>query len=411
MRRSGGAATLMQPNFEKIISIYPKTLNFEAVSTVTPLAPFDERICALLATVSQVLLNDTTAKAYPDVITFAFWCRKASIAAMKSRYDIDLRLGRGVLFHITPSNVPVNFAYSLAAGLLSGNLNIVRVPTKEFPQVTIIAEAFQKALETAEFNLFAPYVVLVRYERDAEINRYLSSLCDVRIIWGGDHAIDEIRRAPLNSRSFDVTFADRYSICAINAAAYLQAEDPVRIARDFYNDTYLFDQNACTAPHLVIWTGANDDLVIAKERFWSELHKIVSLQYSFQPVQAVDKLTTFYGSAMAIDVKLVNMPDNLIMRVNLGQLVTGVENYRCPGGYFAEYTVKNLTEIIPVVNRKYQTLAYYGFDLNELRQLFIDSGISGIDRIVPLGKTMDFSLNWDGYDLISTLSRKIDIVN
>jgi hypothetical protein len=411
MQKSGGAVILMQQNFAKIIGIYPKTLNFETVSKVTPLAPFDARICALLAAVSQVLLKDTTAKAYPDVITFAFWCRKANVEAMKSKYDVDLRLGRGVLFHITPSNVPVNFAYSLAAGLLSGNLNIVRVPTKEFPQVEIIAKAFQKVLETAEFNLLSPYVVLVRYERDAEINRYLSSLCDVRIIWGGDHAIDEIRRAPLNPRSFDLTFADRYSICAINAVAYLKAEDPVRIARDFYNDTYLFDQNACTAPHLVIWTGANDDIVIAKERFWGELHKIMSQQYSFQPVQAVDKLTAFYGSAVAIDVKLVKMPDNLIMRVDLGQLVTGIENYRCPGGYFAEYAVENLTEIIPVVNRKYQTLSYYGFDLKDLRQLVTGSGISGIDRIVPIGKTMDFSLNWDGYDLISTLSRKIAIVN
>ena len=34
---------------------------------------------------------------------------------------------------------------------------------------------------------------------------------------------------------------------------------------------------------------------------------------------------------------------------------------------------------------------------------------NGIDRIVPLGKSSEFSLVWDGYDLINILSRKIEI--
>ena len=34
---------------------------------------------------------------------------------------------------------------------------------------------------------------------------------------------------------------------------------------------------------------------------------------------------------------------------------------------------------------------------------------NGIDRIVPIGKTTDFSLTWDGFDLIDTLSRKIEL--
>ena len=32
----------------------------------------------------------------------------------------------------------------------------------------------------------------------------------------------------------------------------------------------------------------------------------------------------------------------------------------------------------------------------------------GVDRIVPIGRTMDFSLMWDGYDLIRSMSRRID---
>jgi hypothetical protein len=28
-----------------------------------------------------------------------------------------------------------------------------------------------------------------------------------------------------------------------------------------------------------------------------------------------------------------------------------------------------------------------------------------VDRVVPLGRTMDFSLQWDGYDLVHCLTR------
>jgi hypothetical protein len=36
-------------------------------------------------------------------------------------------------------------------------------------------------------------------------------------------------------------------------------------------------------------------------------------------------------------------------------------------------------------------------------------GIKGVDRIVPIGKTMDFDLIWDGYDLIERFTRTIDL--
>ena len=48
------------------------------------------------------------------------------------------RLGLGLIFHITPSNIPTNFAYSLIFGLITGNSNIVKVPSKDFEQLKII---------------------------------------------------------------------------------------------------------------------------------------------------------------------------------------------------------------------------------------------------------------------------------
>ena len=39
-----------------------------------------------------------------------------------------------------------------------------------------------------------------------------------------------------------------------------------------------------------------------------------------------------------------------------------------------------------------------------------DARPKGLDRAVPMGKSMDFTLVWDGYDLIRELSRKFSVL-
>ena len=54
-------------------------------------------------------------------------------------------------------------------------------------------------------------------------------------------------------------------MCALNADQFINESNPDKIANDFYNDTYLFDQNACTSPHLLIWTGTKTNVKKAKK--------------------------------------------------------------------------------------------------------------------------------------------------
>lgn len=96
---------------------------------------------------------------------------------MKGEYvHEELRLGRGVLFHIAPSNVPINFGYSLVAGLLSGNINIVRVSSKQFPQVDLIIKHLHEILKSELYDEVASRIVLVRYDRTSDANAYFHLL-------------------------------------------------------------------------------------------------------------------------------------------------------------------------------------------------------------------------------------------
>lgn len=368
--------------------------------------PFDDSIVDFLNEVSRKLMGNRAAKAYSDVVTFAFWIRKSSVMRLKERFekkDNVLHLGKGVAFHIAPSNVPVNFAYSLVAGLLNGNANVVRVPSKDFPQVSIIAEAFNEALSGNE--TMRPYIQLVRYGRDKDINDLFSSIADVRVVWGGNQTIEELRKSPLPPRSGEITFADRYSLAVIDSDSYLEIEDKNRVAEDFYNDTFFFDQNACTSPRVVVWTGTRIDE--AKKVFWETEHKLAEMKYTFQSIQGVNKLTSSYLIAVAEPgVKVEGHKDNLIVRVKVPEIKDNLMDYRDNSGYFYEYECKDILEIKDLCNdKRCQTIAYIG-DSKAVLPL-IETGVKGIDRVVPMGKTMDFDLIWDGYNLPALLTRTI----
>lgn len=380
----------------------------EKLSEVAALPPFSDRIVDFLNDVSREIMKDPRSKAFSDVITFAFWIRKASVIKLRERFeekDGDIRLGKGVVFHIAPSNVPVNFAYSLVSGLICGNANVVRVPSKDFPQVAIITDALNKVLE--EKSDMKSYVVCVRYERDKDINDLFSSIADMRVVWGGDQTIAELRKSPLSPRSGEITFADRYSLAIIDSDSYMAIENKNKVAEDFYNDTFFSDQNACTSPRIVIWTGSRIDE--AKEVFWEKEHQLVSKKYQFQSIQGVNKLTSSYLISVAIQgCRIEPHNDNLIIRVKVPCLTDSLMDYKDNSGYFFEYDCNNIMELKALCNNKRcQTLSYIGD--SKMFISLINTGLKGIDRIVPIGKTMDFDLIWDGYDLPCLLSRIVAI--
>ena len=400
----------MKKNSHNIEFLFPKEPDIDRLVQTPPEEPFSINAMAYLHALSLILKKDPRIKKHPDVATFAFFCRKGNLIQLKKKYypGNNLRSGRGIVFHITPANVPVTFAYSLVCGILSGNINIVKVSSRKSEQADIICNAIGELSREREHQAFSSRLALVCYDVQSSATAYFSSICDVRIIWGSDATIKEIRKNSLPPRAFDVTFAFRYSLCVINADKYISEKSPEQVASGFYNDTYLFDQNSCTSPHLIVWLGADENIENAKRIFWKNLYDLVKARYILKPHSVVDKLTTFYYQAVQSEgIKKADMPDNLIWRTELKKLSKDIDQYRCTGGYFSEYEASSLTELSGIISNKYQTLSYYGIQKEDLVQFIDQVKPSGIDRIVPIGKTLDFSLTRDGFNLIDTLSREI----
>lgn len=377
------------------------------VVSAPALAPFSDKVIAFLNDLSGILMRN--GRAFSDVVTFAYWCRKAALMKAKENYtDLDKRLGRGVVFHIAPSNVPVNFAFSMVSGLLAGNKNIVRLSSKPFAQVDIIADAIDQLIE-GDYPEFKDYIYLLRYEHSDEITAKLSAVADTRVIWGGDATIATIRRAPLKPRANEITFADRHALCVMSAGDYNKADNKDQIIQKFYNDTYFSDQNACTSPRIVIWTG--DGIEEAKKDFWDRLGQKTEKEYHIEPVQIVGKVSMLLEASTAEPLHLkTSLNEPKLMVAETEKIDDRLMEFKYNSGYFYEYSTQDLKDILPLCDTRCSTIAYYGDVADKLLKVVTDSGCPGVDRIVPLGTTMDFSLRWDGYDLIISMSRFIGVI-
>lgn len=375
------------------------------IPSIPALHTWDERTIGFLGELSRNLIRDPRTKMYPDVTSYAFWIRNASLHHIKTHYYpyTEDKIGRGMAFHIAPSNVPVNFAVSFTSALLAGNISVVRISDKKFEQVAIIVDALKNTFANG-YEDMEDYLLIIRYNHDDKINKFLSSICDIRIIWGGDQTINRVRNAALPPRAIEMTFADRHSIAILDSDAVMLG-DVNKLARDFYTDTYYIDQNACSSPRIVIWTGKQ--IETAKIKFWEALEKMVKQNYEFKEIFSIDKFDQFCRLASVNDNVSLIGNNNLVMRIQLKKLSDDIMNYKCGGGYFFEYDTDKFEEIVPLFDKRCQTVSYYGTNGHELQKLILDHGVRGGDRIVPVGKTMDLTFKWDGFDMIESMSRYV----
>lgn len=371
---------------------------------------YSQIVCDFLDELSRWIRHNREAMLYQDVVTVGFWCRKSNIERMKSKFnDGNIHMGRGLLFHIAPSNVPVNFVFSWFFGLLSGNSNIVRIPSKKYLQVEILCQGIKEILFQDRYKRIREMTQFISYERDKEITDYYSSICDGRIIWGGDSTIRQIRESVLKPKAVEIVFADRYSFGVIQSDKLLEAgnDEIKKLAKNFYNDTYSMDQNACSSPHFIMWLGEKKDEVA--NLFWSAVAD-EARKYDMADIKVMDKYTELCALAMRYDdLCECRCYGNLLYVVELDKLSTNLEAFRGKFGMFFECKIDNLSDVSKVITSKSQSMMVYGLKKEILQDFILNGCMQGIDRIVPFGKSLDIGVIWDGYDIVGNLSRTVMI--
>jgi hypothetical protein len=378
-----------------------------------PFKPYNKLTCAFLAEFSKKLNLQKDINEISDLKALAFWCRKKNIEYLiKKNLSNEIRIGLGLIFHITPSNIATNFIYSLFFGLLTGNSNVVKISSKKTIQSEIICKCLNLILKQKKFVKLKKRIVIIRYENNDNYTKNISYKCNLRVIWGGDETIKKIRKFELNPSSTDITFADRSSICIIdsNSIIKLDSFNLSILVEKFYNDTYLVDQNACSSPHIIFWKGKKNVNRIAQKKFWDKLYALVIRKYNLEESSAVEKYTLLCKKINFLrnNCNFIKY-ENYIYILKLKKLVKNLDELRGKWGLFFEYETNNLNKISIFLNKKFQTMTYFGLDKNFCKKIVVDNLTDGIDRIVPIGQALDINLNWDGFDLNKSLTRVVEV--
>jgi hypothetical protein len=388
----------------------------EALEQAQNLRPFGQVQQAFAAALSRRLTTSPATRVHPELVALGFWLRAANITRVARVFEEAHRgriyLPRGLVFHIAPSNVDTIFVYSWFISLLCGNRNVVRISSKESPQTAALLSVLGDLLARDEWQEIATRTLVVRYGHEAATTASLSARCDMRVVWGGDETVKALRAFALSPHATELAFANKFSACVLDAQSVLDASPPAlgRLAQNFYNDSYWFGQMACSSPRMVFWLGDEKRVHDAAARFWPAIAR--ELDVHSTELAAADSVNKEVAvDSLAIEERGVHIDTEDHRMTRVWMPTTGIhDRLHCGAGLFHETRIDELRQLVPRLSRKIQTISQYGVAPERWIDFLHSFLPTGIDRVVPVGRALDFEPVWDGFDLLISFLREVTVI-
>jgi phenylacetate-coenzyme A ligase PaaK-like adenylate-forming protein len=158
----------------------------------------------------------------------------------------------GVLVHITPNNSPILGVLGVLEGLLSGNVNVLKLARKDSAFAVIFYEELCR-LDTT--NTLKDYVFIAKLSsKEKDYLKDILSVADVISAWGGEESIQSIRdMSPKNVRI--VEWGHKISFSYITLSKKMDKDVFEQLAYEIC----LNEQMACSSPQCVFIEEASFD--------------------------------------------------------------------------------------------------------------------------------------------------------
>lgn len=152
--------------------------------------------------------------------------------------DIHRARPLGVLFHIAAGNADGLPAYSVVEGLLTGNVNILKLPQADSGLSLSILHELMK-----EEPSLAPFVyVFDTPSSDIEGMKRLAALSDGIVVWGGDEAVRAVRQLAAPHQRL-IEWGHKLSFCYISEMGMENTAELTQLAEHII----LTDQLLCSS--------------------------------------------------------------------------------------------------------------------------------------------------------------------
>ena len=374
--------------------------------------PFHKDTLSFFDRLSQRLIHESLGKPdMADALALGYWLRRSNISKMQLHFKQvqevtkGIRVPVGQVFHVSPSNVEVLFAYSWALSTLCGCVSIVRVSSKHTDLTRrIIAVIEQVATDSA----FVPtWVFISTPKSDLFTIGKLIKESDALVVWGGDQSVESIRSFARKPTSTEVVFPDRESLSVMNAEAFnkLSNTEVQELATKLAKDVASFGQQACSSPRVLLWVGSNFDQSKIID-FYERLAAAMTAR-GFIPTPSEAAQRRLFVHKLAANSEQLELWTFGPLQV---VSVSPNSKFRLahPGnGIIVHSQCKSLNDVSQALNVGDQTISQFGFDRDAWEQVIAFWSGKAPNRVVPIGTALDFNFIWDGHDLIQEFTRNV----
>ena len=322
---------------------------------------------------------------------------------------------RGLVGHWLAGNVPVLGMLSLVQSILTRNANLVKAArsfSMVLPRLLEVFRGLEVVLHSGRRlkgnDVLASIAVVYFRHDDSKAALRMSELCDVRLAWGGQEAVETILNMRKRYGTEDVIFGPKLSYLVIGRERLSDLIKGRRLARHVATDVSVFDQYACASPHTVF---VEEGGPAFSPRDFAELLSDEMAKAAVRLPKAPEDLDTLakinsvrLRQELMGDIWRSEGPDWTVLYDERSQGLAEP----CYSRVIAVRAVDNILDTARFAHNGIQTI---GMALDGARRLkFVRQAAAlGVERFPDVGRMTFFDSPWDGLFLMDRLVRWVSI--
>ncbi|MVX65047.1 acyl-CoA reductase [Clostridium chromiireducens] len=372
---------------------------------------------------SKILSSDRKFLNYEGVPFLALWLKKSNIIKLlcldlnKQEYLDDFiqiednkfmkAQPRGVVCHFMAGNVPTLPIYYLIQALLCKNINICRVPLES---IRIVAELLKPLVDIkvnyngVEYNgiTLLKSISIINFSRDnIELNTEMSKVADVRVICGGEKAVNSLSNLQKKTTCKDIIFGPKYSFAVFEKSA-MESLNISKTFDDFAKDIISFDQKACSSPQVLFIEKSNVTLKEAALKLSKSLERVLKRYPETEINQGTSaNIINKRGEYLLSPEKDIICSRDLQYTILIDKDIALEEPIQHRTIFLKE--VEDIFEVCKLVTPRVQTIGIASEDNNKIINFANKVSLNGVDRLVRVGFMNLYDSPWDGMLFINQI--------
>lgn len=314
---------------------------------------------------------------------------------------------RGLVCHWLAGNVQILGMFALVQSIISKNVNLLKVSSRDDGVFTDILSEFKGVEFTTEGGYtikgddLLKTISVVYFSRHAgKLGEEMSKEADVRIAWGGRESVETVSGYSARYDAETVIFGPKLSYSVIAKEELSSVQEAKKIARKVSVDVSVFDQTGCASPHNLYIEEGGD---VSPEEFCAILGD--SMQKTEiqipKPLMSPEQVSQIHSIRGVYDFKgSVKGSDTMSWTILLDDL-DEIDKPVYSRVLFV-HKVKSIFDSLKYVDENTQTIGIAA-PTEKALEFAKEATRKGVMRLPLIGRMLNFEMPWDGIFLFDRL--------